>query len=666
MGALDSFFSRSRSREETVAATLLISTSVALLAWLGASTHTFTIDSYVYLAKARSLASGNGFAVPWNDGIDRKFFWGYSIALAAPLRLFGEKGFVVLACIIHAFIGLTFLGLLRDLEKRAVVRLAALSLLVFSPLLLWWGSVPASEPLFTLLVLASVRRAVAFRSRPASHDFGDVLLAAIYGGFAAATRAEGVLAFPILAVLAMPKLWRDRRFVVALVCCALCVAPESLHVAYLHHHALTQKSASAYVDELFGHSDEIQWADAAWENVRAPFWTIFRFDTEPDLYARFFPQWLVNAQTIVAYVYFASIAIALASGAVRRSPIFFCALAICAYAVIHGVWYYRYERFMTVTTPFAALVLAGVLANAVRFVARSRSALPQVGFGLATGALALICGIYGSHVSAMHADRLASRENNRDYAALAARLDRIDPSGRPIVTDLGPYLASYTRDRHSYFLNGNDFYAAGVPWCDDGRAFLIERDVGLIVSKESAGSIANRLDLSGNDYDQLAGTITILTLHIRERSTKTRDVSTHEFSSPPILGRKLALERIETDARENLGRCGEVRVMASARVLDTLAAGDHLFVHANDTEHPDTRFDVEEAAAFESSESDHHENLAETFVVHLPASLTTQHLEVWVGLWNAYSGTRLRLEGGDGERDDANRLLAGKLEVVQR
>jgi hypothetical protein len=665
MGALDSLPTRSPSRNETVVAMLILSASVALLAWLGASTHTYTIDSYVYLAKARSLASGNGFTVPWNDGIDRKFFWGYSIALAAPLRLFGEKGWIVLACILHACLGATFFALLCKLEKRAVVRLAALALLAFIPLLLWWGSVPASEPLFTLLVLASIRRALAFRSRTSPHDFRNVFLAAIYGGFAAATRAEGVLLFPILAIVTMPKLWRDRRFAVALACFALCIAPEATHVAYLHHNALTQKSASAYVDELFGHSDEIHWADAAWENLRAPFWTIFRFDTEADSYARFFPQWLVVAQTIVAYMYFASIAIALGSGAFRRSTIFFCALAIVFYAVIHGVWYYRYERFMTVSAPFAALVLATVPGNVLRLFARARVA-PQIVFGLAASSVAAICAIYGSQVSRMHADRLASREDHRDYAALAARIDALDPSRRPVVNDFGPYLASFVRDRRSYFLNGNDFYAAGVPWCDDGRAFLVERNVGVVVSKEAASTIANRLDLSADDYDRVAGAITMLVLHLRQRSPQTSDVSTHEFSSPPILGRKVALERIETNAHDNLGRCGEVRVMASARVLDTLAAGDHLFVHANDAGHPATRFDVEEGVALETSESDSRENLAETFVVHLPASFKTEHLEVWVGLWNAYSGARFRLEGGDGERDDENRLLAGRIDVVQR
>ncbi|MGH7327005.1 MAG: hypothetical protein ACREJX_01520, partial [Polyangiaceae bacterium] len=164
MVALSSWFRRSRRAPgEHVVAGLLIAGSVLLLAWLGAHTKIYTIDSYVYMAKARSLTGGHGVSVPWNDGVDRKFFWGYSFALALPLRVFGDAGALALACLIQEAIGLSFFAFAKLVEPRPAARIAALGLTVFSPLLLWWGSVPASEPLFTLLVLETLRRTILFR-----------------------------------------------------------------------------------------------------------------------------------------------------------------------------------------------------------------------------------------------------------------------------------------------------------------------------------------------------------------------------------------------------------------------------------------------------------------------------------------------------------------------
>ncbi|MGH7283993.1 MAG: hypothetical protein ACRELY_20900, partial [Polyangiaceae bacterium] len=61
MVALSSWFRRSRRAPgEHVVAGLLIAGSVLLLAWLGAHTKIYTIDSYVYMAKARSLTGGHG------------------------------------------------------------------------------------------------------------------------------------------------------------------------------------------------------------------------------------------------------------------------------------------------------------------------------------------------------------------------------------------------------------------------------------------------------------------------------------------------------------------------------------------------------------------------------------------------------------------------------
>ena len=367
------------SRRDGSITLVLIALSTLLVAKLAADARIYTIDSYIYLAKARSLIEGHGMSVPWNDGVDRKFFWGYSVALAVPVGLFGEKGFVVLACILQVLLGVTFAKFLRLVEPRASVRALALGLLVFNPLLIWWSSVPASEPLFALLVLAAILQAILFRRSAGARRVFAASAAAAFAGWAMATRAEGVLIAPVLLIITAPRIWRERRIFLALTCVAIAVLPEAAHVAYLHAHALSTGSASAYLDELRDHQQEIEVLPAAWENLRAPFWTIFRFDTEPEMYEKFFPPWLVSAQVAVAYVYLASIGLALLSGARQRSAAFFSALAVCGYALKFTAFgTTATSGFMTVMTPFAALALAASLASARAFVFRKRPTLQGV------------------------------------------------------------------------------------------------------------------------------------------------------------------------------------------------------------------------------------------------------------------------------------------------
>ena len=103
MTSFAAWFRRSaKLRGESAIVAVLVAAAASLLVFTATRASVYTIDSYFYLAKARSLVTGRGFHVPWNDGVDRKFFWGYSIALALPLALFGDHGFVVLAAYLFA------------------------------------------------------------------------------------------------------------------------------------------------------------------------------------------------------------------------------------------------------------------------------------------------------------------------------------------------------------------------------------------------------------------------------------------------------------------------------------------------------------------------------------------------------------------------------------
>ncbi|MGH7330762.1 MAG: hypothetical protein ACREJX_20625, partial [Polyangiaceae bacterium] len=348
------------------------------------------------------------------------------------------------------------------------------------------------------------------------------------GGLALATRAEGVLLLPVLAILAIPTLWRGRRVVLALACLALIAFPESTHVAYLHAHADAHHAASEYLEEIAYHAQDVTFAPVAWENLRAPFWTVFRLDTEPDTYARFFPRWLVVAQLTLDNAYLWAFAITIAMGVRRRSAAFYAAVAIGAYAVVHALWYYRYERFMTVTAPFAALVFATTVADVEELLARGARELAHSTYAIAAAWAIATAALYGNGIASMHAWRLASRQENRDYQAIAHEIDRVDPARRPMMSDLGPYLAYYTRGRRVLLNGEKDFYADAVPWCLDGRD-LLERDhVALLVSEEQPAKIASMLDLLFADYTRDTSIpTTLLFLHLRPRSAETPITSTH-------------------------------------------------------------------------------------------------------------------------------------------
>ena len=647
------WFRRSRrAGGEEIACALLVSGSVLLLAWLATHTRIYTIDSYVYMTKARSLLAGRGVSVPWNDGVDRKFFWGYSFALALPLRIFGDAGAVVLACAIHAAIGASFCALAKLVESRAAVRVAALGLTVFSPLLLWWGSVPASEPLFTLLVLEATRRTILFRRASSGLAAQRAWTACLCGGLAIATRAEGVLLLPVLAILAAPRLWRDRRFALTVAGLVLLAFPESAHLAYLHAHAEGNHAASEYLEEIAHHARDVTFAPVAWENLRAPFWTVFRLDTEPDTYARFFPRWLVVAQLTLDHAYLWALGLSLVMGLRRRSPAFYAAIAIGAYAVVHALWYYRYERFMTVTAPFAALVFAATAADVKGLIARLDVRLAETSYASAAVWAIVTSAFYGDGVASMHAWRLASRQADRDYSAIARDVDRLDPARRPMMSDLGPYLAYFTRDRR-VFLNGEkDFYADAVPWCMDGRDLLDQRHVALVVSKESPATVASRLDLWPPDYDRERGPTTMLSLHLRPRPTIEAPTTAHVFAPPAVLGREVALERVDAAVLRGHA-CGEVKIGVFARTLRSLAAGDEIFVHAFDAEHTDRHFDVDTVGGSMLPAGD---RLEIHFLVRLPSRNEARRIAIGIGLWNQYSGERLALDARGASHDDEDRL----------
>ena len=469
-----------------------------LVAWLGLKAEVFTIDSYYYLSKAKSLAQGQWLTVPWGDGIDRKFFWGYSLALAAPLKLFGESGFWLLSAALYAWTGLVLSRILRLLPLEAPARLGAMALAVLNPVALWWSSVPMSEGLLVALAATSTYFVVRFRKGASGRE---ALWAALFGGLSFLTRVEGAFVALVLLALCLPRLWRERRLALFALCAVIFAAPEAAHIAYLRAFAIESRGLIAYLDEARSHFREFHFFDGLWRHLRAPFWMIFRFDTEPWLYARFFPAPLTALQGIVSVLYLASVAVALATGLLpKRGYAFGVSLGLIAFALLHSAWYYAYERYDYLTYPAAALVFASSVDTVMRWARPRLRTAVVLGVTLTCAAIA---GTYGVRLSQMHAERLKLHQGGRDFRAVARAVNDANREARPVITDLGPYLAFYLDGRVYFSRHEADFYDDAVPSGDDGRVFLAQKKVAAIVSSRPVREVVKDLSLVEGEYHLL-------------------------------------------------------------------------------------------------------------------------------------------------------------------
>ncbi len=493
------------ARAELALEGALILAASALVAWLGTQADVYTADSYFYLSKAAGLISGRGLRVSWNDGIDRTFFSGYAFALALPMRLFGEAGFVPAAALLHAWTGASLLQILRLTGQPFAVRLGALALALFNPLALWWASVPMSEVLLVALSTAAVLEAMRFRE---TGRRGPLAAAAVLGGLAFVTRAEGLLVSGVLAALAGPRLYRERRLLVLAPCAAAVVGPELAHWLFLRRHQLPGRASMGYLEQAAEYLADIHVMNGFASHVRAPFWTAFRYDTESWLYARYFPDWLANAQAIVAGLYLASLLIALGLGLWRRrlALVAWCA-GLIGYALLHSLWIDQYERFDDFVVPVAASLFAIAVEAVLRRFGPAASAAALLG-------VAAVSGTYGAQLSRMHTARLKLHQGGRDYRALGRLASSVNPERRPFVTDLGPYLAVYLNG-HALFTDSKpSFYDAAVPKGLAGRVFLAEVGAAAIVSKRPAQEVAREFELLPGEYHEVSGPATLLVLDL--------------------------------------------------------------------------------------------------------------------------------------------------------
>jgi hypothetical protein len=332
-----------------------------------ARTPTYPIDSYFYLSKAAELAEGHGLRTNWNDGVDTKYFPGYSIVLAFSF-LFTDS-FIPAQLVSYLLCAILIFRIAGELGLDAIERTLIVTAFAANPIVIKWFALPMAEGSALALSLLSVCLFLRFVY---GRRYGLLFAACAIGGFAAITRAEALFLLAVFAMIALPER-RDLSAPRLLAGVALFALPPLLYWMQLR---FGPSGGSAYVGEFWQSFSPVGSLKNLAYNVWAPFGLMHSFGlargatTLPD-----------SVGPLPAFILAGALWLFLGQG------IFFCGLALSfsgklsprakaagllfvVYAVTHSLWHYKYERFMLMAIPLAAIVWA----TAIRAISQSKRA----------------------------------------------------------------------------------------------------------------------------------------------------------------------------------------------------------------------------------------------------------------------------------------------------
>jgi hypothetical protein len=448
------------SQASTGAWILLISGIAAgsiLIIYLSTHTPTYPIDSYFYLSKAQQFVAGKGLTISWNDGVDPKYFPGYSLVVAISLALGGSFVPVQLfAYLLSA--ALLVLGL-KELRRSSIEQALAASAFSVNPIVIKWYSLPMAEGCALALSLAAVFFFLRFIR---TKSYRLLFPACVLGGFAVVTRMEAIF----LLFIFVPMLYRERR---TLKIGSIAAGAALFFLPLVVYFGGVRNSAGegqAYVSE-FGYTlAKFNLLKNFLYNIWIPFGLMQRWPLRHSaiglaaagIHAAGF-VWVVIGEM----VFLAGVLYALTG---RPGPtVRAAALLFLLYAGLHALWYYRYERFMLLALPLAAFIWAG----SIHFFIGRIHAKKGEQVLLPAQAMLVVAGLALAYVfGSTHAELLQRDTFRLPFREVAKAVNEVNESGRPILTDLGPHLAYYL-NAHSYMDDDHGNY-----W---QRAFPPERTV---------------------------------------------------------------------------------------------------------------------------------------------------------------------------------------------
>lgn len=457
---------------------LVLALSLVLGAFLvyhhAASTPTYTIDSYFYLSKAKQLASGHGLRTTWNDGVDAKYFPGYSIFLAMPFLIGGS--YVTLQMAAYILCVLFVFCIAKELEFDPVERALAATAFAANPIVIKWLSLPMAEGVALALSLLSV---ILFLRFVRTQTYPLLFAACMVGGIATVTRIEALFLLPVFGTLA----FRDRKTLPWLPLLAAAVIFVLPLLVYWVKLRTTAHQGPAYLEEFrhtFLRFDLVK-------NFLYNVWVPFGFMHRP--WGSFGVAMLVPVAMVAGAVWIALGELVFIGGLVYSIPgrlgsrVRAAALLFLAYALLHSLWYYRYERFMLMSLPLAALVWAA----ATRAAFSSLDAKKTTSWLLILAQVAIAAsGMYwGNQYSVRHKVALQQDTSRLQFHKIADAVNMLNSELRSaVLTDLGPHLAYYL-DAHTYLDtdHGNYWRRAFPP--ESTLEEMSNLGIGFVVTQES-------------------------------------------------------------------------------------------------------------------------------------------------------------------------------------
>ena len=342
---------------------LLAANGARLIVAYGAHDVVHPVDAYFYLAKAESLAAGQGLRTYWNDGGDRMFFPLQSIALApfSLLRGAWPRYWLILSVALYLLNALVLARLLRILEAPGLVQFGTLALWLANPNILLWHSVPYAESLASLLGWSAV---LVFADQWRTGPAWRLAAAGLLAGLALTARAEAILLPLVFGIVILVQLAQGGRSAVpwrrVALAAGLFVLPFALY--WLSLSSTAEGARQAYV----GVSIERFELGNLWDNFQKLFFGILlEIGIDPrGVLGNYFPalttpgmmRALGAAQLLIHLTHWLSLAAALL-GRLGR-PARWAAVTLLGYQALHSFWFYSYGRFNFVVVPLAAYVVA--------------------------------------------------------------------------------------------------------------------------------------------------------------------------------------------------------------------------------------------------------------------------------------------------------------------
>lgn len=437
--------------------TVLTVTAVAFvirLYFMGRFTE-YNADSYYYMILGRSLRDSFEYTV--RGLLHTKYLPGFPVAMWLVSYIAGgiENAAKLIALLCGSMTVVVTYGLARELFDRRVGVLAAV-LIALQPTYLAWTSQPMTEGIFTFLfagsvwlVLTGCKRGSMFRR----------LLGAAAGGACFLVRWEGILLFPLVALI----LWIYRHEAglswwepVAML--ALGGGPIG---AYAIRNLALTGSISSYVAEYSDYRPEVISLGVLRTRFVAYAWSGFS--------SAFFG--------VLAYISFAWALLRK-----RWRPLLVMGGWFLLYLAMHMFWYYAYERFMAPAMPAVSILIAFLVCDVAGMLVAGDGGrmLPVSGVDAEQGggghlslprpvrlagpwlvALLVIgllvnCFVNGNNAAQVLADAYGDDHGGRGMVRAADWLGENDPGSR-VAASAGPYFAWL-------YDSGEIVYLRSVPW----------------------------------------------------------------------------------------------------------------------------------------------------------------------------------------------------------